>query len=793
MRGLKDEEKVMSPMFPRLHVNDTEKGGPRAPPRNKMALYEQLSIPSQRFSSGSSPMLPLPPNSLVPSMSSSHDKPSADVSSSPSGEVKSIESLERAHPSSNQEHRSSSVGVLKSFHGKNAHYQNFLAVQDKAVYKDNVLVEFAGVIDKENASKVRSETCSRLSLGVAIRSHNGIENGSINHEEKQQASFEVGNAERHDDVSETSTVDSISALDINPDDVVRVIGEKQFWKARRAIVNQQRVFTVQVFELHRIMKVQKLIAGSSDVFLEENICLGKAPLKSPLEKVPSENAIEQPPLIVKPKDGSHKQYASAEFADENAVGKLPLPSIHNETGPCPSAAGFVAPVYGNFGPMSLTAGGGDFLNAAYGVPASHQQGIGILTSTPHLGQTYFPPYGMPVMTLSISGSAVESSDLSFADEFYAHLNLEEQQGRVEFMEYDNDDGEKEVVESPLCVVGRLLMEKPMNFVAFKQTMAAVWRPIKGMMVKELGNNAFLLQFMHIMDPDRVLNGGPWNFSQNLIILCKVPEGKNFRQVQLTEVDFWVQLHNYPSGCRSERAFKDVGNFIGRYIQSNQRNYSFIWLDYMRIMVTMDVNKPLKRRLQMKHPKGEWEWVDFKYERNQFAYGPWLLADNKHSSNVGERWLLSESEVLNGGRNCGSDGINPSGQQPAGLRGLDSNSKFESPNFVYGDDLRDKSKKELHKETHVNVVDLLVGDPKRCRVEEVGNDVMSRGVTIIRYAHKPFRFENSWLCEENIQDVVHSAWAEGDFGTFHDRAVHCGEVLKQWGLERKKLLREIAPE
>ena len=49
MKAGKDEEKIMGPMFPRLHVNDTEKGGPRAPPRNKMALYEQLSIPSQRF------------------------------------------------------------------------------------------------------------------------------------------------------------------------------------------------------------------------------------------------------------------------------------------------------------------------------------------------------------------------------------------------------------------------------------------------------------------------------------------------------------------------------------------------------------------------------------------------------------------------------------------------------------------------------------------------------------------------------------------------------------------------
>ncbi|KAJ9177174.1 hypothetical protein P3X46_012415 [Hevea brasiliensis] len=96
---------------------------------------------------------------------------------------------------------------------------------------------------------------------------------------------------------------------------------------------------------------------------------------------------------------------------------------------------------------------------------------------------------------------------------------------------------------------------------------------------------------------------------------------------------------------------------------------------------MDVNKPLKCRLQMKHPKGEWEWVNFKYERlstfcffygylghsdrfcaklleypevprSQFAYGPWLRADNRCSSNIDERWLLSESKVLNGGRNYG---------------------------------------------------------------------------------------------------------------------------------------------
>lgn len=52
MKRGKVGQNVVRPMFPRLNVKDTEKGGPRAPPRNKMALYEQLSIPSQRFNQG---------------------------------------------------------------------------------------------------------------------------------------------------------------------------------------------------------------------------------------------------------------------------------------------------------------------------------------------------------------------------------------------------------------------------------------------------------------------------------------------------------------------------------------------------------------------------------------------------------------------------------------------------------------------------------------------------------------------------------------------------------------------
>lgn len=72
MKRGKDGDKVTEPMFPRLSVNDVEKGGPRAPPRNKMALYEQLCTPSQRFNGGArfSSSHGLKPSNSMPPISS---------------------------------------------------------------------------------------------------------------------------------------------------------------------------------------------------------------------------------------------------------------------------------------------------------------------------------------------------------------------------------------------------------------------------------------------------------------------------------------------------------------------------------------------------------------------------------------------------------------------------------------------------------------------------------------------------------------------------------------------------
>ncbi|VFQ71524.1 unnamed protein product, partial [Cuscuta campestris] len=44
-----------------------------------------------------------------------------------------------------------------------------------------------------------------------------------------------------------------------------------------------------------------------------------------------------------------------------------------------------------------------------------------------------------------------------------------------------------------CLVGRFLTERPVNFVAMKNTMASLWRPEEGMVVKEVGAEAIAVK------------------------------------------------------------------------------------------------------------------------------------------------------------------------------------------------------------------------------------------------------------------------------------------------------------
>ncbi|GFP88043.1 protein early flowering 3 [Phtheirospermum japonicum] len=431
MKRVKDGEKMMGPMFPRLHVNDTEKGGPRAPPRNKMALYEQLSIPSQRFARSnniaadvappSSQMPPTHPPEMQYSQYSdlTTPLPQAEPRKKPNEDECIVPIFIRSIPIKNTDTLLNNTDWDKNS-PTNSSFSHHSSERQTTGGKSNI-------VDLEE------ETRYSPSDRNVVLDHKG----------------EMGNLERGDSVSETSVLDVVSEVDVTPDDVVGAIGQKHFWKARRAIVNQQRVFAVQIFELHRLIKVQRLISASPHLLLEDSTFFSKPIKPLPAKKLQSDtlpeknlqldNTVKATITVLKRKADFEKPTRKNESYAENTLeqkasqngpsnGNSPSPpstvsSDHNNVNPCfnqPQGQHWLIPVMSPSeglvyklypgpgpGPNPMI---GNFVAPGYGVPALHPQYH--FPSYPPFGpHSYFPPYAMPVMnTSAFSGPSVEQTN-----------------------------------------------------------------------------------------------------------------------------------------------------------------------------------------------------------------------------------------------------------------------------------------------------------------------------------------------------------------------------------------------
>lgn len=227
-----------------------------------------------------------------------------------------------------------------------------------------------------------------------------------------------------------------------------------------------------------------------------------------------------------------------------------------------------------------------------------------------------------------------------------------------------------------CLLGRLLTDREINFSIMRSRLASLWRPGKGVNIKDISPNLFLFQFFHPVDLKRVLEGGPWTFENQLLILHKLNPGDIPSSIPLVLVDFWIQVYDLPLGYMSMTIGKQIGDFIGKFVEYDDNNNSTLWRNYMRIKVSVDVRKPLKRFKKIRKAGGDWSVVNFKYEKlSTFCYicghlghsdrfcacllsddtteptrewGPWLRAPTKRGSHLGgEKWLREEKGLDSG--------------------------------------------------------------------------------------------------------------------------------------------------
>ncbi|KAG8497159.1 hypothetical protein CXB51_008376 [Gossypium anomalum] len=136
------------------------------------------------------------------------------------------------------------------------------------------------------------------------------------------------------------------------------------------------------------------------------------------------------------------------------------------------------------------------------------------------------------------------------------------------------ESDSDIVEEYLCLTGCFLTANIIHFPAMRSTMANLWHSVKGVQISDLGEKRFLFRFFHIMDLERVLKGSPWTFNNHLLILHQLMDGDDPLKVPLIYTNFWVQIHEIPLRFFSEALARQIGGFIGKFIEYDGHSDSF---------------------------------------------------------------------------------------------------------------------------------------------------------------------------------------------------------------------------
>nr|BAL49859.1 self-incompatibility locus early-flowering 3 [Fagopyrum esculentum subsp. esculentum] len=319
----------------RLHLKTTEKGGPKPPPRNKMAVHEEPIASSSRFSNGSITMMPLHPIGGVPISQVGSSQQVNGI------ERKTLSAFYSLPASTHRAPRivplSESDRILSKISENSAAKPldytissiscNSL-ITSRSRSTPSICPFGSSPLSVTASIDRRAVEAQRAGIGFLIITDNS--DGTGNNSRclaGENYSMHPRIVHRNEDGSGTRKVGYVTSVRISPDDVVLKIGQENFWKIRRILVKQQRIFSIQVFELHRL--VQKSLAGSSHHYIKDSIYLQERldEVSSKEESLPPQLHLQTPPPLSSLLRTPLQPSECPKIAADSSLVKTPFPPV----------------------------------------------------------------------------------------------------------------------------------------------------------------------------------------------------------------------------------------------------------------------------------------------------------------------------------------------------------------------------------------------------------------------------------------------------------------------------------
>ena len=124
-------------------------------------------------------------------------------------------------------------------------------------------------------------------------------------------------------------------------------------------------------------------------------------------------------------------------------------------------------------------------------------------------------------------------------------------------------------EFALSLFGRFLADQNQNLRALKSTLTSAWKLGSDLRIVDVGKNIFQFKFNSKYQMEWVEMNGPWNFDNNLLLMCRWTKGLSVTNISFTHSPFWVQVWGLPFENMSKEVGRDLGNRLGKYIETDK--------------------------------------------------------------------------------------------------------------------------------------------------------------------------------------------------------------------------------
>ncbi|XP_027157572.1 uncharacterized protein LOC113759204 [Coffea eugenioides] len=178
---------------------------------------------------------------------------------------------------------------------------------------------------------------------------------------------------------------------------------------------------------------------------------------------------------------------------------------------------------------------------------------------------------------------------------------------------DEEEITKGVEECSLSLIGKVWGEKKANSTGVRSFADNMWLHPKNLKVTEIRTNLFQFSFGLKSDLDRALNGRPWIYDGQPLILLKWREGIEDDLEVFDKGRIWIQVWNLPLHWLTKEVGRKIGGIFSEVLEVIVPPGGGKEGKHMKMLVEFDLTMPLPRGTTVKF-NGKGRWVEFRYEK-----------------------------------------------------------------------------------------------------------------------------------------------------------------------------------